>query len=125
MKFSIKDFFSKCEQIPSFLRTWSHLLEKSFMENFIFCAECDKHAPANEFLGSFSSHMFLRHMFQPTRISTSSKTIIDNIFSNIHTPSSISSNPTASFSDHLPQFLIVPNIFLNLLSPTSNIYERD
>ena len=26
MKFSIKDFFSKCDQIPSFLRIWSHLL---------------------------------------------------------------------------------------------------
>ena len=38
MKFSIKDFFSKCNQIRSFLRIWSHLLEKSLMENFIFCA---------------------------------------------------------------------------------------
>ena len=37
MKFSIKDF-SKCDQIHSFLRTWSHLLMKSLMENFIFCA---------------------------------------------------------------------------------------
>ena len=37
MKFSIKDFFSKCDQIRSFLRIWSHLLRKSFMENFIFC----------------------------------------------------------------------------------------
>ena len=38
MKFSIKDFSSKCDQILSFLRIWSHLLEKSLMENFIFCA---------------------------------------------------------------------------------------
>ena len=37
-KFSIKDFFSKCDQIRSFLRIWSHLLKKSLMENFIFCA---------------------------------------------------------------------------------------
>ena len=36
MKFSIKDFFSKCDQIRSFLRIWSHLLKKSLMENFIF-----------------------------------------------------------------------------------------
>ena len=35
MKFSINDFFSKCDQI---LRIWSHLLKKSLMENFIFCA---------------------------------------------------------------------------------------
>ena len=38
MKFPIKDFFSKCDQIRSFLRIWSHLLNKSLMENFIFCA---------------------------------------------------------------------------------------
>ena len=38
MKFSIKDFFSKCDQIRSFLRIWPHLLRKSLMENFFFCA---------------------------------------------------------------------------------------
>ena len=37
MKFSIKYFLSKCNQIRSFLRIWSHLLNKSLMENFIFC----------------------------------------------------------------------------------------
>ena len=29
MKFYVKDFFSKCDQICSFLRIWSHLLKKS------------------------------------------------------------------------------------------------
>ena len=38
LKFSIKDFFSKCDQIHSKLQIWSRLLEKSLMENFIFCA---------------------------------------------------------------------------------------
>ena len=38
MKFSIKDFFDKCDQIVSFLRILSHLLKKSLMKNFIFCA---------------------------------------------------------------------------------------
>ena len=38
MKFSIKDFFSKFDQIRSFLRIWLHLLKKSSMEHFIFCA---------------------------------------------------------------------------------------
>ena len=36
MKFSIKDFFSKCDQIRRFLQIRSHLLKKSLMENFIF-----------------------------------------------------------------------------------------
>ena len=38
MKFSIKDFLCICDQIRSFFRIWSHLLKKSLMENFIFCA---------------------------------------------------------------------------------------
>ena len=38
IKFSIKNFSSKCDQIRRFLRNWSHLLEKSLMGNFIFCA---------------------------------------------------------------------------------------
>ena len=36
-KFSIKDFFSKCDQIRRKLRIWSHLLKKLLMENFRFC----------------------------------------------------------------------------------------
>ena len=38
MNFFIKDFFRKCDQIRNFLRIWSHLLKKSLMENFTFCA---------------------------------------------------------------------------------------
>ena len=36
MKYSIKDFFSKCDQIHRKLRICSHLPKKSLMENF-FC----------------------------------------------------------------------------------------
>ena len=39
MKFSIKDFFSKCDQIRRKLRIWSHLLKKSLVENSIFFEE--------------------------------------------------------------------------------------
>ena len=35
MKLSIKDFFSKCDQIRRKRRIWSHLQQKSLMENFI------------------------------------------------------------------------------------------
>ena len=38
MRFSSRDFFSKCDQIRSYLGIWSHLLKKSLMENFILCA---------------------------------------------------------------------------------------
>ena len=36
MKFSIKDFSSKCDHIYRKLRIWSHLLEKSLTEILIF-----------------------------------------------------------------------------------------
>ena len=38
MKFFIEDLFSNSDQICCFLRIWAHLLKKSSMENFIFCA---------------------------------------------------------------------------------------
>ena len=36
--FSIKDFFSKYDQICRKLQIWLHLLKKSLIEKFIFCA---------------------------------------------------------------------------------------
>ena len=36
MKFSIMDFFSKCDQIRRKLRIWSYLLKRSLIENFTF-----------------------------------------------------------------------------------------
>ena len=66
----------------------------------------DVHPPTNEFLDSLLSHYFLPHILQPSRVTTNSKTLIDNIFPNI-----ISGYSTASISDHLPQFLVAPNTF--------------
>ena len=52
MMFSIKYFFSKCDQIRSKLRIRLHLLEKSLMENFIFCAvSCEKQSEATKISG--------------------------------------------------------------------------
>ena len=45
MKFSIKDFFSKCDKIRSFLRIWSHLLKEFLMGNFISYALCTVISP--------------------------------------------------------------------------------
>ena len=36
MEFSIKVFFSKCDQIRSFLQIWSHLLKKSLWKTSFF-----------------------------------------------------------------------------------------
>ena len=37
MNFFVKNLFSKCEQICIKLRIYSHLLNRSWAENFIFC----------------------------------------------------------------------------------------
>ena len=76
-------------------------------------------------MDSLASNSFLPYTLQPARITSHSKTLIDNILTNITLPDSISGNLTATISDHLPQLLIVPNIFSNPLSNKSNIYERD
>ena len=70
------------------------------------------HNPTNELLNSVASNSFLPYILQPTRITSHSKTLIDNIFTYITLPDSISGNLTVTISDHLPQFLIAPNINL-------------
>ena len=64
-------------------------------------------------------------ILQPTRITSYSNALIDNIFSNAIDPDIIFGNLTATISDHLPQFAIIPNRSGNILSNKSNIYERD
>ena len=83
------------------------------------------HPPTIELLDSLSSHYFFTHILQPSRVTTNSKTLIDNIFSNMAVPNTNSGNLTASISDHLPQFLVAPNIFFNAPYPKSNNYDRD
>ena len=56
MKFSVKDFFNKCDQVRSDLRIWSRLLKKSLMENFIFCAVLPKNKMSMFNLPSLRDH---------------------------------------------------------------------
>ena len=49
MKFSIKNFFSKCDQIRRKLQIWSHLLKKFLMENFISSTVLPKENNAQTF----------------------------------------------------------------------------
>ena len=77
------------------------------------------------FFDNLTSNRFVPHIILPTRITTTSKTLIDNIFSN--NPNfelGISGNLTISLSDHLAQFLLIPD-----LSPKQKkkrfFYKRD
>ena len=85
----------------------------------------NEHNPTNEFLDSLASNSFIPLILQPTRITSHSNTLIDNIFSNIIDPDIISGNLTATISYHLPHSTIIPNMFGNTTSIKSNIYERD
>ena len=51
INFSIKNSFSKCDQIRRKLRIWSHLLKKSLIESLIFyCSDLFKHYKSSLFL---------------------------------------------------------------------------
>ena len=85
----------------------------------------NEHQPTNEFLDSLASNSITPYILQPTRITSHSKTLIDNIFSNALSFEAISGNITATISDHLLQFLFAPNVLSNPLCSKSNTLERD
>ena len=84
----------------------------------------DTHPPAIVFLDLHSSHYFLPHILQPTRLNSNLEAITDNIFCNMAVLNIVSGKLTASISDHLPQFLVVLNIFFNSFFPKSKKYKE-
>ena len=85
----------------------------------------NEHNQTNKFIDSLVSNSFILLILQPTRITSHSNTIIDNIFSNVIDPDIISDNLNATISDHLPHFAIIPDMFGNISGNKSNIYDRD
>ena len=83
-----------------------------------------EHNPTNEFFDSLASNSSIPLILQPTRITSHSNTLVDNIFLKID-PDIISGNLTATISNNLPQIEIIPNMFHNTTTNKSNIYERD
>ena len=74
MKFFIKYFFSKCDQIRRKLRIWPYLLKKSLIRNFIFCA-----VSASEFLmhnlhARESTHVLTKWQFYKKQLNLESVT---------------------------------------------------
>ena len=62
-----------------------------------------------EFHDMLSSHSFQPLILQPTRVTSRSQTLIDNIFSNNTRYQSKSGNITTSISDHFAQFSVLEN----------------
>ena len=58
-----------------------------------------------EFYNTMSSNGYLPHITIPTRITDSSMTIIDNIYTNTSSNNIFSGNILAKIADHLPQFI--------------------
>ena len=80
--------------------------------------------PTNEFLDSLASNSYLPYIIQPSRHTNHSRTLIDNIFSNVISKDIICGNITATISDHLPQFLVSPSTFVNPPSNKSDVFKE-
>ena len=64
---------------------------------------------AQEFLDLMHTNSFVQHIHQPTRITTHSKTLLDNIFSNTISPLQTSGILHTDITDHFPIFLLNPS----------------
>ena len=63
----------------------------------------------NDYYNILTTNLFVPRITLPNRITSHSKTLIDNIFSNApNFLQGISRNFTFSISDHLPQFIYMP-----------------
>lgn len=86
-------------------------LIRDFNINLLNCN--DEHHNVNEFLDPLASSSINPYVLHLTRLTIQSKILIDNIFSNILSCRTISRNITTTTFDHLPQFLVAPNILSN------------
>ena len=69
----------------------------------------DHYAPTNEFLNSLSPHKFLPYIIQPSRVTSNSNTLSDDMLPHFLGVHSLPVNFSGTFSDRRPQFVIAPN----------------
>ncbi|NQY31538.1 MAG: endonuclease/exonuclease/phosphatase family protein, partial [Flavobacteriaceae bacterium] len=79
----------------------------------------------SDYFDTLNNAQFMPLINLPTRITSKSKTLIDNIFYNQFSPSMVSGNITARISDHMPQFSLIPNKRLFDLPKKHNIFKRN
>ena len=92
----------------------------------IYLLEYETFEPVNNFVGILSSNFLSPLILLSTRISSSSSTLIDNIFCNVtFNANMILGNFTSTVSDHLPQFAIIEDDFANSPKSKSNILKRN
>ena len=78
---------------------------------------------AQKFFNLLCSYGFQPHIFQPTRVTENTATVIDNIFSNNFHDEMVSGNILLTLSEHFSQFVSVKREKIDLKKV--NIYQRD
>ena len=86
---------------------------------------CNADSDTSEFFELLTSNMLLPTISLPTRVTNTTGTLIDNIYSNSINLDSISGNLGVGLSDHLPSFLIMPRSNQNHLPKIHNLFKRD
>lgn len=84
----------------------------------------DIHTDSSSYFDLITSFGLFPTILRPSRITSRSRTLIDNIFSNFSDIHTISGNLTCSISDHLPQFSSF-NFSIDKTKENSNTYIRD
>ena len=118
------------KNLRSLLQKLSKELSKKFFwlgDFYIDLLKFNSCSSICNFWDELSSSYFTPQIFLPSRITGSTKTLIDNIFCNISQSSeqNISANLTTTYSDHLPQVLLVPWFYRHTNIHKSNVFIRD
>ena len=71
--------------------------------------KCDSNKNVSDFLDIIYSTNLVPNITSPTRLTSRSQTLTDNIFSSIINDDCIAGNLISPISDHHTQFLIIPN----------------
>ena len=86
--------------------------------------KCDSNKNVSDFLDIIYSTNLVPNITSPTRLTSRSQTLIDNIFSSIINDDCIAGNLISPISDHHAQFLIIPNYTITQNSK-KDLYKRN
>ena len=118
----------------NYLRPLLQILSKESSKNIFLLGDFNIDLPKFNscssicnFLDELSSSYFIPQLFLPSRITGSIETLIDDIFCNIPQPSeqNISANLTATYSNHLPQTILVAGFYRYKNVHKSNVFIHD
>ena len=85
----------------------------------------DQDNQTSEFINLMATGSLLPTITKPTRVTSRSKTLIDNIFSNDTSDNLISGNITTPISDHMAQFLLKTTTYPSMPKKRPLVYKRN